>query len=188
VKKAAEDVDIITPHITDAHSLDVPWFAPPFYKEVELPQWQPIKIGSLEVDISPTKHVVFLLFAGILRRCCSLVRRVRTRGKYGETGTPKGFAAAIEATVLYLRNEIILPNVGPHGNGFVPFCLTIFFSFSLETCSVCSRGARRRPATSPSPRRSLIVSFLVIEIAGMREQGLGYLNTIFYWPHTCTSA
>ena len=26
-----------------------------------------------------------------------------------------------------------------------------------------------------------IITFVVVEIAGMRAQGLGYLNTIFYW-------
>ena len=33
------DVDIITPHITDAHHIEVPWFRPPFAKEVELPRF-----------------------------------------------------------------------------------------------------------------------------------------------------
>jgi F-type H+-transporting ATPase subunit a len=30
--------------------------------------------------------------------------------------------------VLYIRNEVILPNVGHHGNAFVPYLLTAFFS------------------------------------------------------------
>ncbi|MBL8958217.1 MAG: hypothetical protein JNJ98_00070, partial [Gemmatimonadetes bacterium] len=30
----AAKVDIITPHITDGYHMELPWFAPPFYKEI----------------------------------------------------------------------------------------------------------------------------------------------------------
>ena len=180
---AAEDVDIITPHITDAHSLDMPWFAPPFYKEVELPRWKPLQIGGVEVDLSPTKHVFFLLLAGVL---CALTLVLATQSHVRhtrETGTPKGFGAGIEATVLYLRNEIILPNVGPHGNAFVPFCLTLFFFILFANLLGLVPWGSTATGNISVTAMLAIVSFFVIEIAGMRSQGLGYFYTIVYWPH-----
>src|ERR1041384_4469056 len=63
---AQEKVDFITPHITDAHHIELPWFKPPFAKEVELPRWAPVHIGKFAVDLSPTKHVVFLLLGATL--------------------------------------------------------------------------------------------------------------------------
>jgi F-type H+-transporting ATPase subunit a len=54
----AQDVDIITPHITDSHHLELPHF---LGGEIELPRWAPFHVGGLEVDMSPTKHVVMLL-------------------------------------------------------------------------------------------------------------------------------
>src|SRR6476659_9837605 len=54
--------DFITPHITDAHCLDLPRF-PRFWEahEVALPRWEPVRIGNVAIDFSPTKHVVMLL-------------------------------------------------------------------------------------------------------------------------------
>ena len=63
---AAETVDIITPHITDGNHMEVPWLMPPFFKEITLPHWDPIHIGPLTLDLSPTKHVVMLFIGAIL--------------------------------------------------------------------------------------------------------------------------
>ena len=86
--------------------------------------------------------------------------------------------------VLYIRNEVILPNVGHHGEKFVPFCLTLFFFILF--CNLLGLIPYGATATSNiSVTATLaIVSFLVIEIAGMRALGVkGYINTIVYWPH-----
>src|SRR5579863_8946361 len=56
-------VDIITPHITDSHQLDAPYYKSPFVCCIELPRWAPVHIGSLTLDLSPTKHVVWLIIA-----------------------------------------------------------------------------------------------------------------------------
>ncbi|MEO8623191.1 MAG: hypothetical protein ABI625_19095, partial [bacterium] len=120
--------DYISPHITDAHCLEVPnglrfWET----REVELPRFAPIQIGPLKLDLSPTKHVVFLLFAAFL--CCVvLITAARAHVRHTHAiGRPKGFASGIEAMVLYIRNEVAIPNLGPHGEGYAPFILTLFF-------------------------------------------------------------
>ena len=177
--------DFITPHISDAHSIDIPSFSMKdnFTREVELPRWAPIHIGSLEIDLSPTKHVVMLAIAGLL---CMLTLMLASsaQARMAATGKPpKGLANAIEAMVLYMRNEIILPNVGHHGEAFVPFCLTLFFFILF--CNLLGLVPYQATATSNiSVTATLaIVSFFVIEIAGMRALGAGYIKTIVYWPH-----
>ncbi|MGH7711757.1 MAG: hypothetical protein ACREOG_10770, partial [Gemmatimonadaceae bacterium] len=123
--EAEAKVDIITPHITDSYHLEVPYFKPPFYKEVCIgrhigehgcgPLWDPVHIGGVEVNLSPTKHVVMLLLAALIVTIL-LVGAARAHVRQTQRiGRPKGFAAAMEAMVLYMRNEVILPNVGPHG-------------------------------------------------------------------------
>jgi F-type H+-transporting ATPase subunit a len=180
---AAAPVDIITPHITDSHSLELPWFAPPFHKELELPRFAPVQVGPVSLDLSPTKHVVFLLLAAIL---CSLVlvtaAEAHARQTRGE-GTPRGFAAAVEAVVLYLRNDIILPNVGAHGEAFVPFCLTLFFFILTGNMLGLLPWGSTATGNISVTATLAITSFFVIEIAGMRALGWGYINTIVYWPH-----
>src|SRR5262245_8426812 len=71
-----QQIDFITPHITDSYGLDLPYWHIPYVKEVCIgretpeghcgPMWDPIHIGGLTVNLSPTKHVVMLLVAALL--------------------------------------------------------------------------------------------------------------------------
>jgi F-type H+-transporting ATPase subunit a len=176
--------DFITPHISDGSKIDVPSFSlkDNLTREIDLPKWAPIHIGSLTIDMSPTKHVVMIMIAGLLCML-TLVTASAAQARMAATGKPpKGFANAIEAMVLYIRNEVILPNVGHHGESFVPFCLTLFFFILF--CNLLGLIPYGATATSNiSVTATLaIVSFFVIEIAGIRALGWGYLKTIVYWP------
>ncbi len=178
---AAEKVDIITPHITDGDHMEVPWPVFPFFKEITLPHWEPIHIGPLTLDLSPTKHVVMLLLgATLLFLIMVLVARAHRRA-LASGATPKGAANAIEAMILYVRNEVILPNVGHHGEGFVPYLLTaFFFILTLNLLGLIPYGSTATGNISVTATMA-IMTFITVEIAGIRAQGLGYLNTMFYW-------
>src|SRR3989449_8505522 len=56
------EIDIVH-HLANSHTLEIPSFRPPYYQEVELPQFTPFRVGRLEIDLSPTRHVVFLVLA-----------------------------------------------------------------------------------------------------------------------------
>ena len=179
--EAAGPVDIITPHITDAPHMEVPYWAPPFYKEVHLPHWAPVQLGGLSLDLSPTKHVVMMLLAATLCALTLITAAVAHRRHSHAVGRPRGFAAGIEAMVLYLRNEVVLPNVGHHGNAFVPFILTLFFFILFANLlGLIPYGSTATGNISVTATLA-VITFLVVEAAGIRAQGLGYLNTIIYW-------
>ena len=96
-------------------------------------------------------------------------------------GHPKGFASGIESLVLYLRNEVILPNVGHHGNAYVPFGLTLFFLIlTANLLGLIPYGSTATGNISVTATLA-IITFVVVEISGMKAQGVGYLNTLFYW-------
>jgi len=175
--------DYIMPHVLNGRELLLPSFGHGLEREIELPQWAPIHIGKYTIDLSPTKHVVMLWIAGGL---CLLVMLIAGRGAKAahDAGRPTtGLAAAIEATVLYLRNDVILPNVGHHGERYVPYCLSAFFMILF--CNLLGLFPYMATATGNiSVTATLaILSFLMIEIAGMRALGAGYINTIVWWPH-----
>jgi F-type H+-transporting ATPase subunit a len=187
----AEKVDIIMPHITDGYHMEIPSVFPPFYKEICLgrhvgehgcePLWAPVKLGAWEVNLSPTKHMVMMLLAALLVTVI-LVGTARSHARHHhEVGRPKGFAAGLEAMVLYLRNEVILPNVGHHGNGFVPFLLTIFFFIlTANLLGLVPYGSTATGNIAVTATLA-IITFVVVEVAGMRAQGVHYLSTILYW-------
>lgn len=174
-------VDFITPHITDSRHLELPALNSHLATEIELPHFAPITIGGVSIDLSPTKHVVFMLLAATIVALVLIAAGNTSRKQHATLGHSKGFAGAIEAMALYLRNEVVLPNVGHHGEGFVPFALTLFFF--ILVCNLLGMlpwGATATGNVSVTAMLAIITA-VVVEISGIRANGLGYLNTIFYW-------
>ncbi|WP_396204130.1 F0F1 ATP synthase subunit A [Gemmatimonas sp.] len=174
-------VDFITPHITDSRHLEIPALNSHLAAEIELPHFAPVNIGGIAVDLSPTKHVVFMMLAALIVAVVLITAGNASKKQHAATGRSSGFAGAIEATALYLRNEVVLPNVGHHGEGFVPFALTLFFF--ILVCNLLGMlpwGATATGNVSVTAMLAIITA-VVVEISGIRANGLGYLNTIFYW-------
>lgn len=186
-----EEVDIITPHITDSFEMELPYWKPPFAKHFCIgrydsehhcgPLWEPVQIGGTQLQLSPTKHVVMLLLASALAAVVLIgTARKHTRSTK-QIGRPKGFAAGMEAMVLYLRNEVIVPNVGPHGDGYAPYLLSVFFFILFANLlGLIPYGSTATGNISVTATMA-ILTLIVTELSGMRAQGIGYLNTVFYW-------
>src|SRR5256712_5570365 len=113
-------IDFVHPPPTP-HTLETPSSPPPYYKEVELPQFAPFRVGRLVIDLSPTRHVVFLVLAAVLVGLVFLYTSRAVARAHAQGRPPRGFPAAMEAMALYIRQEVILPNVGPHGEGYVNY-------------------------------------------------------------------
>ncbi len=187
----AEKVDIITPHITDSYHVEIPYWKAPFYKEVCLGRhvgeegcealWEPVHVGGLTLQLSPTKHVVMMLIAALL---CVVILVGAARSHVRHTrdiGRPKGAANGIEAMVLYIRNEVIIPNVGHHGDAYVPFLLSVFFFILFANLlGLIPYGSTATGNISVTATMA-IISFIVVEISGIRALGKDYLSTLFYW-------
>jgi len=184
VHKALGPADIIMPHITDSKHIELPcvkgigeWAC-----EFTLPTWN-VRIAGHDVDFGPTKHVVWLLISAI---CVALVAVSAARAHVRSTesiGRPRGFAAGLEAVMLYLRNEVFLPVLGGHGGErYIPLVLSLFlFILFCNLFGLVPYGST--PTGNISVTATLaIITFIVVEIAGMRALGRGYLSTIFYWP------
>jgi F-type H+-transporting ATPase subunit a len=175
-------VDIITPHITDARHIEYPcWNHGTLVCEAHLPQWEPIRVGGMLIDLSPTKHVIMLLFAAFL--CCAiLITAARAHARHTHAiGRPKGFSSGIEAMVLYIRQEVAIPNLGHHGEKYAPFILTLFFFILFANLlGLIPYGSTATGNISVTATLA-VITFFVVEAAGIRAQGVGYLNTVFYW-------
>jgi len=174
--------DFISPHITDAHAIDYPCLKAGFICEAELPRWAPIHLGSLAIDISPTKHVIMMLVAATLCLVTLLMAARAHMRQHAEHGRSKGFANGVEALVLYIRQEVIIPNVGHHGDGYAPFVLSLFFFILFANLlGLIPYGSTATGNISVTATLA-IVTFFVVELAGIRTLGKGYIKTIVYWP------
>lgn len=170
-------IDIIH-HIGNAHELELPLVG-----TIQLPRWEPIHIGGIAIDLSPSKHLVFMLAAALIV-ALTFILSARAVARAQAQGRPaKGFAGAMEALALFIRQEVVLPNVGHHGEGFVPYLLTLFFFILvMNLLGLVPYGATATGNITVTAALALL-AFITIEVAGMRSLGVkGYLNTIFYLP------
>src|SRR5439155_2635340 len=82
-------------------------------------------------------------------------------------GRPRGFAAGLEAVILYLRREIYMPVLGHGGERFVPFVLSLFFFILFcNLFGLIPYGST--PTGNVSVTATLaIVTFIVVVVTGM---------------------
>lgn len=174
----SNQIDIVH-HIGNSRTVELPVVG-----EVELSHFPPIHLGGLTIDLSPTKHLVYMLLAAVIV-ALTFTLSARAIARAQAQGKPaKGFAGAMEAMALYIRQEVILPNVGHHGEGYVPYLLTLFFFIlAMNLLGLLPWGATATGNIAVTAALAL-VSFIVVEVTGMRSLGpKGYLSTIFYLPH-----
>ncbi|HXE83349.1 MAG TPA: F0F1 ATP synthase subunit A [Gemmatimonadales bacterium] len=167
---------MILEHTADSHVIELP-----FGKEIHLPEgWL---IPGTHIDVSPTKHVVFMIFAALLVFLTLWIagRRVDRRHRQGKA--PNGFGAAVEAIVLFVRNDVAIANIGHGGAKFAPLIVTqFFFILYCNLLGLFPWGATPTGNLAVTGALALI-SFLVIEISGFFALGAkGYIKTIVMVP------
>jgi len=149
----------------------------PFGK-IMLPQFEPIEFLGLSIDLSPTKYVVYLWVAAfIVFVMLTLVGR-----KYRKSYIPQGFTNFIEVFVLFIRDEIVRPNIGDKAERYMPFLATIFFF--IATCNLLGLVPYGVSSTENINVTAglAIMSFFMTQIAGMKNNGVwGYLKGLV--PH-----
>lgn len=162
-------------HISDSHELETP------FGTIHLPEAGSWMVGP--VDMTPTKHVVFLGLAAVIVLALFLVTAATAR-RSGPEGSLKKGHNVMETLVLFLRDQVVMPNIGHGGERFAPFVITLFFF--ILVCNLLGLVPWGSTATGNiSVTAALaLMSFVVVEVAGMRALGArGYLGTIVYIPH-----
>ncbi len=78
-------------------------------------------------DLSITKNVASL-FVSVLILLVVLLTAAKAYKKRGVTTAPKGLQSFMEPIILFVRDEVAIPNIGAKKAGkYLPFLLTIFF-------------------------------------------------------------
>lgn len=162
-------------HTGDSHVVDLPFGL----GEWHLPEgWM---LGG--IDVSPTKHVVFMVLAAFLVFITLWYGGRQVARRHREGKAPHGFGAAVEALVLFVRNDVAVANIGHGGEKFAPYILTLFF-FILY-CNILGLLPWGAAATGNIAVTAALAltAFLTIEISGFVALGpKGYLKTIVMVP------
>ena len=138
-----------------------------FGTTIHLPQFDPITVMGLKIDLSITNHVVMLWIASlILLLTFSLLFRRHSL-------VPKGFAALLEMLVVFIRDEIAIANLGEkHGKKFAPLIITFFFF--ILTCNLLGLVPLfTTPTGNINVTAALaIITFVTGQVFGIRYNGL----------------
>lgn len=170
--------EVVLHHTADAYSIGIePWFS------FQWSRWPDVHLGPLTLNFTPTKHVLFMIIAaGLVFLTMWYAGRQLRRQRAGERA-PSGFANAVEALVLYVRNEMAIANIGEEqGPRFAPFIMALFF-FILYSNLLGLIPHGSTPTGNLAVTGGLaLLTFLTVEISGFVKLGpKGYLRTIF--PH-----
>jgi F-type H+-transporting ATPase subunit a len=165
-------------HTADSHVVEGP-----FGWEWHLPTgW-----SLFGIDVSPTRHVVFMILAACLVLLTVWVGGYQIRRRHARGKGPSGFGAAVEAVVLFIRNDVAIANIGHGGEKFAPYILTLFFFILYcNLLGLLPWGAT--PTGNLAVTGALaLTAFVTIEVSGFIALGpKGYLKTIVFVPEGMT--
>ena len=167
--------EMVMHHTADAYSIGVE----PFFS-FHWSRWPDVHLGPLTINFTPTKHAVFLVVAAVL---VFLTMRIAGRSlerQRAHENAPKGFANAIEAMVLFVRDDMAIANIGPDGAKFAPYIMALFFFILYANVLGLIPHAATPTGNLAVTSALALLTLGVVEIGGLVKLGpKGYLHTIF---------
>lgn len=130
--------------------------------------------GSVIIDFSVTRHLVFAILAAILLLLIFVPMGRRYRRGIGRTEAPRGVLQNLfETFVLYIRDAVARPNIGPKADKYLPYLLTVFFFILF--CNLFGLVPYGASATGNITVTAVLAlfTFVITQLAGTRD----------YWMH-----
>ncbi len=166
-------------HMKDSRELKIP------FGHITLPQIPPIHIGEMVIDLSPTKHVVFLLIAALILFLVAF----RAARKNKKSKVPSGIGNLMEMFIVFVRDEVVISNMGKKGLPYLPYLLTtFFFILIMNLLGLIPYGATPTGNLSVTAALALI-AFVMIQVASIRAQGIAHYLAhltggvaVWLWP------
>ncbi|MCZ8354139.1 MAG: F0F1 ATP synthase subunit A [Cyclobacteriaceae bacterium] len=132
--------------------------------------------GEQVLDLSITKNVATLFINAII---LLLVFTAVARGYKNNAGkAPKGIQAFIEPIIVFVRDEVVKPNVGPKYEKFLPYLLTLFFFILFGNLLGLLPGASNLTGNIAVTATLAIGTFIITNLSG----NAGYWGHIFWTP------
>jgi F-type H+-transporting ATPase subunit a len=132
--------------------------------------------GKAVLDLSITKNVAMLFINAILM---ILILTAVARGYKKNTGkAPKGIQAFIEPIIVFVRDEVVKPNIGPKYEKYLPYLLTLFFFILFGNLLGLLPGAANLTGNIAVTAVLAIGTFVITNVSGNK----GYWGHIFWTP------
>ena len=132
--------------------------------------------GGFLLDLSITKNVLTLLINALI---LFLVFRAVAKGyKKNKGQAPKGIQAVFEPIIIYLRDDVIKPNIGKGYEKYLPYLLTLFFFILFGNIIGLLPGAANMTGNIAVTLVMALFTFVITNVKGNK----GYWGHIFLAP------
>ena len=144
-----------------------------FLGKLPLPHFEPVKILGISFDFSVTK-TLFMIFISSILMILILMYAAKQNKK---NRVPKGIGNMVESIIVFIRDEIVVPNMGKEGLKMMPFFLTLFF-FIMFANLLGLFPFMAQPTKNVNVTAALaVVTFIVTQAKGIQAQGFsGYVK------------
>jgi F-type H+-transporting ATPase subunit a len=164
-------------HVQDGRTLE---FQP--FGVIHLPAAGSWMVGP--IDMTPTRHVVFLWITALILLALFIPAGMAARRRDRGQGPGKKRHNAIEAAALYIREQVVMTNIGHGGEKYAGYLITLFFFILIANLLGMLPFGASATGNIAVTAALAIITFLVVEVSGMVALGpKGYLKTIVYIPH-----
>lgn len=129
--------------------------------------------GEYVFDLSLTKNVTSMIIAAVLLIVLMLnvAKAYKTRGS---KLAPKGFQGLIEPVIIFMRDEVVKPNIpGKHYERYTPFILTIFFFILINNLLGLLPGSANVTGNIAVTGALAVISYIAILFSSNKH----------YWGH-----
>jgi F-type H+-transporting ATPase subunit a len=156
----AEDLgEFVLHHIVNSKS----WHPIPGLPGISFPTW-----NLFGVDMSVSLHVLMMLVAAVL-----LVVLLIPASKRRDNAPRGRLANLVEAFVVFIRDEVVTPNLGEKdGRKWLPFFLTIFFFILTLNLVGLVPGMGTTTSNINFTAAMAIMIFVVFNLSGIKKNGV----------------
>lgn len=128
------------------------------------------------LDLSITKNVAMLFLNATL---LLLVFVAVARGYEKNKGkAPTGIQSFFEPIIVFVRDEIVKPNIGHHYEKFLPYMLTLFFFILFGNLLGLLPGAANLTGNIAVTVTLAVLTFIITNVNGKKD----YWSHIFWTP------
>jgi len=173
-------------HVIDSRSIEIPWLNAELKREIHLPTFGTYEVAGIEFELAVTKHLVMMWLVSLI--LIVLIGGVGVKARRG--GTPSGVVNLIEVFVVWMRDNVTVPALGPvYGVRYLPYLLSVFFFILFgNLIGLVPYSATMTGNLSVTVALALL-SWILIQATAIREAGLGgYLKHLtggvhpLLWP------
>jgi F-type H+-transporting ATPase subunit a len=128
------------------------------------------------LDLSVTKNVAMLLINAVVLLAVFLAVAKGYQKNNGKA--PSGIQSFFEPIILFVRDEVVKPNIGPHYEKFLPYMLTLFFFILFGNLLGLLPGAANLTGNIAVTATLAILTFIITNFSANK----GYWSHIFWTP------